>query len=109
MNKSDDLTYIKELDGLRGVCVIAVVFYHCRFGLSENDFWLNGGYLGVDVFFVLSGFLITRLLISEQLTNGNVVLKGFYLRRIKRLFPALLFMICAVSVAAFLFSCTEHG
>ena len=70
------------LDGLRGFAVIAVVLYHA--GL------VAGGFLGVDVFFVLSGFLITSLLLREQERAGRIALRRFYLRRVIRLYPALI-------------------
>jgi peptidoglycan/LPS O-acetylase OafA/YrhL len=69
------------LDGLRGVAVLGVILYHARV--------LSGGFLGVDVFFVLSGFLITSLLISEWDQRGAVSFRDFYARRVLRLFPAL--------------------
>ena len=79
------------LDGLRGIAVLAVIIYHADVSL------LVGGFLGVDVFFVLSGFLITSLLI-EELTRTNTVDRArFYIRRIRRLMPAL-FLVLFFSV-----------
>ena len=82
------------LDGLRGVAIIAVLAVHTNhlFGWSV----LKGGSIGVDIFFVLSGFLITSILLSEWNATGNISLKHFYLRRCLRLFPALLLMIALV-------------
>ena len=77
------LGYRPALDGLRGIAILLVLGYH-----SQLRF-LRGGYLGVDLFFVLSGFLITCLLVQEWRERGSVSLKGFYWRRILRLFPAL--------------------
>jgi peptidoglycan/LPS O-acetylase OafA/YrhL len=71
------------LDGLRGIAVLAVIIYHADVSL------LVGGFLGVDVFFVLSGFLITTLLINELTETNTVDRARFYLRRIRRLMPAL--------------------
>ena len=71
------------IDGLRGLAVLAVVIYHF-FGDV-----LPGGYLGVDVFFVLSGFLITSLLLRDLVTRGKVRLKNFWMRRIRRIMPAV--------------------
>jgi peptidoglycan/LPS O-acetylase OafA/YrhL len=74
--------YQPALDGLRALSILAVLLYH-------DDYLLPGGYLGVDVFFVLSGFLITSLLYEEYGRSGRVDLRAFYLRRALRLFPAL--------------------
>lgn len=82
------------LDGLRGLAVLAVVTYHFEPGV------LPGGFLGVDVFFVLSGFLIGSLLLVEVESSGSVDLRHFYLRRVRRLLPALLAMLSAVAVYA---------
>lgn len=79
------------LDGLRGIAVLAVIIYHAEASL------LVGGFLGVDVFFVLSGFLITSLLIDELARTNNVDRARFYLRRIRRLMPAL-FLVLFFSV-----------
>ena len=75
--------YIPALDGLRTLAVVAVVLYHL------NLTWAQGGLLGVTVFFVLSGYLITRLLINEVSKTGRIDLKSFWIRRIRRLFPAV--------------------
>ena len=79
------------LDGLRGIAVLAVIIYHAEASL------LVGGFLGVDVFFVLSGFLITTLLIDELTQTNTVDRARFYLRRIRRLMPAL-FLVLFFSV-----------
>lgn len=75
--------YIPALDGLRTLAVVAVVLYHL------NLTWAQGGLLGVTIFFVLSGYLITRLLLNEIAKTGRVDLKSFWIRRIRRLFPAV--------------------
>jgi peptidoglycan/LPS O-acetylase OafA/YrhL len=75
--------HIPALDGLRGVSVLAVLLYHAEVP------WLPGGFLGVDMFFVLSGFLITALLCREHAETGAIDLAAFYVRRIRRLMPAL--------------------
>lgn len=91
---SDDVTgHIAGLDGIRAVAVVAVIAYHL---------WpqrLPGGFLGVDVFFVISGFLITTLLLRERSRNGTIDYGAFWLRRARRLLPAL-FSVVAVSVIA---------
>jgi peptidoglycan/LPS O-acetylase OafA/YrhL len=84
--------HIDGLDGLRGLAVIAVVLYHA--GIT----WANGGFLGVEVFFVLSGFLITSLLIREWLTTGAIALRGFWARRARRLLPALFVLVIVIGV-----------
>ncbi|MFW9237777.1 acyltransferase family protein [Corynebacterium striatum] len=94
-NRRARLRQVKGLDGLRGLAVLAVVIYHF-FG----DF-LPGGYLGVDMFFVLSGFLITSLLVREFRASGRISLKDFWVRRFRRILPAALtvLIICTSIVA----------
>jgi len=75
--------YVPGLDGLRALAVIAVITYHA------NREWLGGGFLGVEVFFVISGYLITLLLIAERERTGVVSLTDFWIRRARRLLPAL--------------------
>ena len=87
-------THIPALDGLRAIAVLAVMFGHGSSG------FLPGGFVGVELFFVLSGFLITRLLLREQLATGCVHLKGFYLRRLLRLMPALVATLLIVGILA---------
>lgn len=84
------LGYVPALDGLRAIAVALVVAFHYTGGAIP----LGGGY-GVDLFFVLSGFLITTLLLEEREANGRIRLGGFYLRRARRLFPALAALLCA--------------
>lgn len=86
-------SHLASLDGLRGVAVLLVVAYHA---LPER---LPGGFVGVDVFFVLSGFLITALLLREKERTGTVRLWSFWVRRIRRLVPALVVMLVVVSAA----------
>lgn len=87
------IRHIPAIDGLRAVAVIAVLLYHLGFT------WIPGGFLGVDLFFVISGYVITRLLLDSIQRSGGLDLRGFYAARIRRLLPALLFMI--VSTALF--------
>ena len=85
-------THWLALDGLRGLAVLAVMAYHLGH--------LSGGFLGVDLFFVLSGFLITSLLLGEGARKGKVDLRRFWVRRARRLLPALAVALVAVVVAA---------
>ncbi len=87
---------INGLDGLRAIAVLAVLLYHLYAGL------LPGGFLGVDVFFVVSGFLITTLLLREVSNTGGIALGQFWLRRARRLLPALLIVVLISTVLGFL-------
>ncbi|MHB1988406.1 MAG: acyltransferase family protein [Acidimicrobiales bacterium] len=86
--------HVPALDGVRALAIAGVLAYHL--GVS----WASGGFLGVDLFFVLSGFLITSLLVEEQLTVGTIALRAFWGRRARRLLPGLLLML--VGLGAFL-------
>jgi len=83
-----------EIEGLRAIAVVAVLLYHARLGP------FHGGYIGVDVFFVLSGFLITRLMINEVARSGTVSLPRFWARRARRLLPASALVVVATVVAS---------
>ncbi len=82
--------YVPGLDGLRALAVIAVIVYHA------NKQWLGGGFLGVEVFFVISGYLITLLLVAERERTGTVSFGQFWFRRARRLLPALFTMLIAL-------------
>ncbi|MBV8663336.1 MAG: acyltransferase, partial [Hyphomicrobiales bacterium] len=84
-------TYRREIDGLRAVAVVPVVLYHAGFAA------FRGGFLGVDIFFVISGYLITRL-IKAEIERGEFSLLGFYERRVRRILPAL-YLVVVVSLA----------
>jgi peptidoglycan/LPS O-acetylase OafA/YrhL len=88
------LRYRPGLDGIRGVAVLAVLLYHGQVG------WARGGFLGVDVFFVLSGFLITGLLLAEWRRWHSIDLRAFWLRRARRLLPALFLVLVTVAAVA---------
>ncbi len=86
------LPYLPGIDGLRALAVIAVLLYHAQLH------WLPGGFLGVDIFFVISGYLITSLLLAEWRQRGRIDLKAFWLGRARRLLPAL-YLLLAVTLA----------
>ena len=86
------IQYIPAIDGLRAIAVIAVFLYHL--GIS----WIPGGFLGVDLFFVISGYVITRLLLDSIQERGGLDLRDFYMARIRRLLPPLVFMIVVTSI-----------
>lgn len=89
--------YIPSLNGIRAVSIIMVIIGHIapwQLNLNESKYWfLCNGLLGVHFFFVVSGFLITTLLIEEEIEKGSISLKNFYLRRIFRIFPAYYFLL----------------
>lgn len=87
------LRHLPPLDGLRAVALTGVLLVH---GMPA---WLPGGFLGVDLFFVLSGFLITSLLLREAGHSGRISLRGFWARRVRRLLPALIVLVCGVVAA----------
>ena len=87
------IQYIPAIDGLRALAVIAVMFYHLGFS------WIPGGFLGVDLFFVISGYVITRLLLDSIAQSGGLDLRGFYIARTRRLLPALIFMLVSTIIA----------
>jgi peptidoglycan/LPS O-acetylase OafA/YrhL len=94
--------YQPALDGLRAISVVAVLLYHAGFS------WMHGGFFGVEVFFVVSGFLITSLLLDERQRTGRIDFGQFWLRRARRLFPALFAVIAAVAVWTALWGTAEQ-
>jgi peptidoglycan/LPS O-acetylase OafA/YrhL len=91
------LSYSPGLDGMRALAVMAVLLYHADLG------WIPGGFLGVEVFFVISGYLITALLLSEWRQKGTIDLKNFWLRRARRLLPALYVLLVVTLAVAVVF------
>ena len=83
------MNYRKDIDGLRAIAVLGVIFYHSEI-LIGKKYLLSGGFLGVDIFFVISGYLITSIIYQESFTNKKFSFLDFYERRIRRLLPALL-------------------
>ena len=98
MNEETRMGYQPALDGLRALSVIAVILYHA--GIHR----IPGGFIGVEVFFVVSGFLITSLMIDEQHVSGKVSLKQFWIRRARRLLPALFTMLIVSLVTVTFFA-----
>src|SRR5215468_10645845 len=83
--------YRGDIDGLRAIAVLAVIAFHVRFSAFP------GGYVGVDVFFVISGYLISSIIL-EEIGAGRFSLLGFYERRIRRIFPALAALLLLLSI-----------
>ena len=92
MTAPKGIRYIPAIDGLRALAVIAVLLYHLGFS------WIPGGFLGVDLFFVISGYVITRLLLDSIQRSGGLDLRGFYAGRIRLLLPPLLFMFVITAI-----------
>lgn len=100
------MKYRPEIDGLRAIAVMIVIFYHAGLGL------FGGGFIGVDVFFVISGYLITTIITNElgegtKATNKFSIV-GFYERRVRRILPALFLMLLAASISAWLLLTPDH-
>src|ERR1700728_5289686 len=93
-----DQKYLPGLDALRALAVTVVVAYHLGYG------WAQGGLLGVGVFFTLSVYLITDILVGQWAARGRIRLANFWLRRARRLLPALFVMLAAVTVWAYAFA-----
>ena len=92
MSTPKGIRYIPAIDGLRAIAVVAVLLYHLGFK------WIPGGFLGVDLFFVISGYVITRLLLDSIQRSGGLDLRGFYTGRVRRLLPPLIFMLVITAI-----------
>lgn len=90
------IKYRSDIDGLRALAVFSVILFH----INKN--WISGGFLGVDIFFVISGYLITLILTKEVDKTGKISITNFYKRRIKRILPALLFVLIPTFVTGFI-------
>jgi peptidoglycan/LPS O-acetylase OafA/YrhL len=101
--KLSAVPYMPGLDGMRAIAVIAVMLYHA------NHDWLPGGFLGVEVFFVISGYLITLLLMAEREQSGRIDLPAFWGRRARRLLPALFVMLFLVLTYTMIFKSSVLG
>ena len=95
------LNYRPDIDGLRAISVFAVIFYHANFFVLDHELF-QGGFIGVDIFFVISGFLITSLILNE-IYNNNFSITDFYIRRIRRIIPVLFFVILSCIPIAYIF------
>ena len=93
--KSSKLSYRAEIDGLRAIAVVSVILYHAQMMLFGRD-WFEGGFIGVDIFFVISGYLITRIILFELESKGSFSFLNFYERRARRILP-MLFVVIFVS------------
>jgi peptidoglycan/LPS O-acetylase OafA/YrhL len=94
-SRHGSLSYLPGLDGLRALAVAAVLAYHAEVS------WMPGGFLGVEIFFVISGYLITAILLRENRRRGRISLRRFYLRRARRLLPALVLTVVVTMVMAY--------
>jgi peptidoglycan/LPS O-acetylase OafA/YrhL len=100
--RHSSMGYQPGLDGLRAISVVAVILYHAGFG------WMHGGFLGVEVFFVVSGYLITSLLLQEKEVAGGTNLPQFWLRRARRLLPALFAVLILIGLWVALFGSPQQ-
>ena len=99
------IPYRPEIDGLRGVAVISVILYHAQITISGINFF-KGGYLGVDIFFVISGYLITSIIYKEIEATKKFSFKNFYERRIRRILPILFLISLVTTILCFIESGT---
>ena len=96
------LEYRPEIDGLRAIAVGVVILYHAKINILNHKPF-QGGFIGVDIFFVISGYLITSIILNELVTTGSFSFKHFYERRIRRILPALLFVMLASLLFAWMY------
>jgi len=94
-------SYRPEVDGLRAIAVISVIFYHAQIAIFGRD-WFEGGFIGVDIFFVISGYLITRIILSELESQNSFSFRNFYDKRARRILPMLFVIILTSAPFAFI-------
>ena len=99
--KSIDLTYKNHIQSLRAISVLAVFLYHL------NLPYFSKGYLGVDIFFVISGYVITQRLYQDYIVNKKILIKEFFLRRVKRILPNLFFIVTITFILYLIFGSPE--
>ena len=98
-----NINYRPEIDGLRAISILLVLFFH--FELTINDQILfKGGYIGVDIFFVISGYLITKILLNEYKLTKTISFTDFYKRRARRILPAICFLLLITAPISYLLS-----
>lgn len=97
------MQYRPELDGLRAIAVMSVILYHAQINVNGNTIF-QGGFIGVDIFFVISGYLITSIILKELVSTGSFSFSYFYERRIRRILPALLFVMLVSLPVAWMYS-----
>ena len=95
------VNYRPEIDGLRAIAVFSVIIYHARIQLF-GDYFVKGGFLGVDIFFVISGYLITSLILKELKLTNNFSFSHFYERRLRRIVPALLVVMILSTIVSYI-------
>jgi peptidoglycan/LPS O-acetylase OafA/YrhL len=95
-----NINYRPEIDGLRAISIISVVIYHTQLKLN-NSVIFSGGFLGVDIFFVISGYLICSIIFKELIEKKSFSFKNFFVRRAKRILPALIFLIFVSSLVSY--------
>ena len=86
------ISYRPEIDGLRALAVLSIIFYHTEFRFLDYELF-KGGFIGVDIFFVISGYLITSIIFKDLNFNNTFSFKYFYERRIRRILPVLILVI----------------
>ena len=96
------INYRPEIDGLRSIAVVSVILYHAQIIINGHQPF-KGGFIGVDIFFVISGYLITSIILKELLTTGSFSFKHFYERRVRRILPALLFVMLVSFIFAWIY------
>ena len=99
---SNTIKYRPDIDGLRAIAVISVIIYHAKISFADT-YVLNGGFLGVDIFFVISGYLITSIILREIKIKKNFSFQDFYLRRSRRILPVLLIVFLFTFLLGYLF------
>ena len=96
------IKYRPDIDGLRAIAVLSVIVYHAKISFN-NSYILNGGFLGVDIFFVISGYLISSIILKEIKENKNFSFLNFYERRLRRILPVLFVVFLFTFFLGFLF------